>query len=429
MMYYTSYRPVLQTIFRRSTPARDVTLSLLNPVHLPYYRCFTVSTVSFSSPSSPTFSSSVSSSSVVPSLICYVNNQYLPINEAKISVEDRGFLFSDGVYEVTKVYSASSLSISSPHIFTESEHCSRLYQGLKHLHFPEAQLQSLIKTVTNVSRELIVRNNLGVDGDAMIYTQITRGVSSPRMHAFPNPQLVPPTIFMSAKPFTNPTVETLQKGVNAVTTIDTRWDRCDIKSISLLPNVLANEYAKQAKAYECLFLRKYKSYYILAEASHSNVFGVYKRISRSNKRTARGTTTIASTTSNTVVPSRLNPFADYVLVTHPLSKNILPGITRKMIMDRAHELGIKVKEGYVIYRNVHDGKPIMDKEKYILQECFVTATTTEIMPIVRIDDNPVGNGKVGPVTTALRNVWMKWVKDDYNSANKQTKKENGIHTM
>ena len=406
-MYLLQTIPQYSRIIRRNLFASSI---------LPNQRTFiSTSSILYSSPSIATPATSPSSS-----LICYINNQYVPIQDAKISVEDRGFLFSDGIYEVTKVYSAKSLGISKPYIFTEKEHLQRMINGLEELQFTKEHIDYILTTVKTVSRELLQRNKLGIDNDAIIYIQITRGISSPRMHAYPNPTIVPPTIFISAKPFINPTKEILNTGVSAVTQLDTRWSRCNIKSIALLSNVIANQYAKLSHAYECLLLRKYQNFYAIVEASHSNVFAVYKKVSK--KTVSNSSSSVSSSpkksTSTTTTTTVSNPYNDYLLITHPLNKNILPGITRFVILQNAKKLGITVKEGLIRYAD-KDLIPI-DNEKYKLQELFVTATTTEIMPIIKIDQTyTVGNGKVGPITQALRNNWLQWVKDEYNTNNKK----------
>lgn len=219
-------------------------------------------------------------------LTCYLNGDYMPHGDAKVPVDDRGFLFADGVYEVIKSYGG--------YIFTEKEHCDRLRRGLSELRF--SGCDGVVEEVMAAGKELLKRNKLETS-DATIYIQITRGCA-PRAHAFPNPP-VKPTVYVIAKPFKMPPAEQLDNGVGAVTHPDQRWARCDIKSISLLPNVLANQKAKEAGCYECLLIRDGN----IVEASHSNVFAVL----------------------------------DGALYTHPLD-NILPGITRGVIVRRAGEL-------------------------------------------------------------------------------------------
>jgi D-alanine transaminase len=326
--------------------------------------------------SAPSFSSS---SSPAP-LVIYLNGAFLPLSEAKVSVEDRGFLFSDGIYEVTKVYGTSG---GPPHIFTEKEHAARMRRGMSELRFGEGGssgssgsststqkpllLDAVVDEVARVSRELLSRNGLASrpGEDATVYVQVTRG-SAPRAHAFPPPS-TPLNVFVAAKPFSNPPPSAFADGVAAVSTPDLRWARCDIKSVSLLPNILANQLAKERGAYECLLTRAGN----IVEASHSNVFAVL----------------------------------DGRLVTHPLADNILPGITRGVLMARAREVGVEAVEAPIPVARLGD-----------VTELFVTATTTEVMPIVRLDGKAVGGGKVGPVTRALREAWAGWVEEDRRAA-------------
>lgn len=231
----------------------------------------------------------MSSAASASDLVCYLNGQYMLHSEAKIPVDDRGFLFADGIYEVIKSYNG--------YVFTEAEHLSRLRRGLKELRFDCGK--AVVAEVVAAGRELLKRNKLE-DVDATIYIQITRGCA-PRAHAFPNPPVLP-TVYVIAKPFKAPPQSSFDDGVGVVTTADNRWGRCDIKSISLLPNCMANQMAKEKGCYECLFLRGEGANKNIVEASHSNVFGVI----------------------------------DGVLYTQPLD-NILPGITRQVILSRAGE--------------------------------------------------------------------------------------------
>ena len=282
---------------------------------------------------------------------------FLPPAECRISVDDRGFLFADGLYEVTKAYTGGLL-------FTEAQHMTRLERGLRELSIGEndAARDALLSEVRTVSRELLNRNRL-LDGPATIYVQITRG-TAPRAHAFPKPP-VAPTVFVAAKPFTEPPATSFSDGVAAVTERDTRWGRCDLKTVGLLANVLANQRAKAAGAYECLFVRGRN----VVEASHSNVFAVI----------------------------------DGELVTPPL-ENLLAGVTRSVILARAGELGIRTREGPIPISAI--------RPRGAASELFTTATTTEAMPIVEVDCKRVGDGKVGPITRALREAWPRWVAED-----------------
>jgi D-alanine transaminase len=319
------------------------------------------------------FSTSSSSSSSTP--IAYLNGKYLPLNQCSISVEDRGFLFADGLYEVTKAYTGK--------LFTENLHLARLFRGLKELRIGKDTLdrENLIQEVRQVSAKLLEKNNLK-NIDSTIYVQITRG-SATRAHAFPT-STVRPNLFLVAKPFINPPNEWFEQGVAGLLTPDQRWLRCDIKSISLLPNIMANQLAKENGAYEALLTRprpiaSCSDNVALVEASHSNVFAVKKD----------------------------------VLITHPSNDNILSGITRHVILDKAKEIGIKAVEDEILLSDIKSGA---------ITEVFTTATTTEAMPIVKLYTRDgktedmktlyIGNGKPGYITQHIRSTWNKWVNEE-----------------
>jgi D-alanine transaminase len=286
-------------------------------------------------------------------LTCYLNGEYVLHSEAKVSVDDRGFLFSDGVYEVVKSFHGN--------IFTETEHMQRMRRGLSELSIHHAL--PVIDELPSIARKLLEINGLE-DVDATIYIQITRG-AAPRAHAYPNPP-VAPTVYIIAKPFKAPAPTVFEDGVKCTTTPDIRWARCDIKSISLLPNVMANQKAKESGCYECLFIRDGN----IVEASHSNVFAVIGG----------------------------------EVYTHP-HDNILPGITRQVILDNAGALGIKVKE-----------EPIPWSKLPEVTEMFVTASTTELIPVIQVDAHTIGDGKVGPIVKAIRAAWPSFVEKDAKKA-------------
>jgi len=194
-------------------------------------------------------------------------------------------------------------------------------------------------------------------GDATIYIEVTRG-AAPRAHAFPSPE-VAPTVYVLAKPFKNHPEKYWTDGVSALTMPDTRWSRCDIKSIALLPNVLANQQAHEAGAFEALFVRDG----VLIEGSHSNLWGVI----------------------------------DGTAVTYQSCGYILGGITRKLLLERAHEAGVKAREA-----------PIRVDELPNVQELFLSGTTTEVMPIVKVDQQTIGDGRPGPVTRKLQEAFKQW---------------------
>ena len=277
-------------------------------------------------------------------MIVYLNGDYIEHSNAKISVDDRGFLFADGVYEVVRVYEGRAFQMQA--------HMERMGYGLNELRIRD----EVIAELPDIAEQLLDRNDLR-SGDATIYIEVTRG-AAPRAHAFPSPE-VAPTVYVLAKGFKNHPEKYFVDGVAAVTVPDTRWSRCDIKSIALLPNVLANQQAKDAGAFEALFVRDD----ILIEGSHSNLFAV------------------------------INGEA----VTHPEGGYILGGITRKLILNRAAEAGVHARE-----------EPIEISRFDDIQELFLSGTTTEVMPIVKLDDRMIGDGQPGPVTRQLQQAFKHW---------------------
>lgn len=273
-------------------------------------------------------------------MLVYLNGRYVPHEEATVPVDDRGFLFADGVYEVARVYGGRPYLMDA--------HLERMADGLAALRIPFDGLEDIAGAA-----ERLVREN-DIEGDGTIYVQVTRGVA-PRKHSFPARDTAP-TVYVTAKPYRNHPAEWFEDGVEAITYPDTRWSRCDIKSIALLPNVLANEAAHAAGAFEALFVRDG----VVIEGSHSNLWGV------KNGR----------------------------LVTYPRSNYILAGITRGRIFELASELGIPAVEG-MIYQD----------ELAEIDELFLSGTTTEVMPIVRVDGREVVDGEPGPITRKLQKAY------------------------
>jgi D-alanine transaminase len=269
--------------------------------------------------------------------IVYLNGQFLPRNEAKLSVDERGFFFGDGVYEVTRVVRGR--------LFEWDRHARRLARGLKELRI-DAGLD--LDTIRSLQERLIRENNL-VEGQGTVYLQITRG-AAPRTHHFP-PAGTPATVFLSAAPFV-PASEVRARGVAVTTYPDYRWSRCDLKTVNLLPAVMAKQFASDNDAFESIFVREA----VITEGSHTNVFGVI----------------------------------DGVVRTYPNSNYILPGVTRDVVIELAHASGIPVSE-----------TPIYRHEIPLLEECFLTGTTSDVMPVVSIDGKAVGSGKPGSLTMRL----------------------------
>jgi D-alanine transaminase len=269
--------------------------------------------------------------------IVHLNGRYLPREEALVHVDDRGFLFADGVYEVTPAYRGR--------FFLMERHRDRLLKGLCAL-----RIDADVSHFEEIHARLLRENGLVEAPSSVVYLQITRGVA-PRTHAFPR-EPVAPTVYAFAKEYVRPAKELWERGYEAVTVPDRRWSRADVKSISLLPNVLAQQAAVDAGVTDALMVRDGMA----LEGAHNNFFAVFGE----------------------------------ALVTHPLSNVVLPGITRTYLVEMARELGIEVQE-----------RPIQLEELQWATESFFTGTTTEIRPTVRIDGRPVGDGGVGPVTRRL----------------------------
>ncbi len=277
--------------------------------------------------------------------IVYFNTQYLPRTTVKISPDDRGFLFADGVYEVIRAYKGR--------LFRMDLHLKRLARSLRELKINGPSMER----IAEISDALIQRNNLK-DADAAIYIQITRG-AAPRKHAFPK-SAPSPTVYLNA--FTvQPPVEAWEKGAKAITAPDIRWTRCDIKSVSLLPNVLASQAAAEAGAEDAIFIRDG----FVTEGSHTNVCAVFK--------------------------GRLQ--------THPKNNYILPGVTREVVLSLCAGLNIPVSQ-----------TPISANSLPRADELMLLGTSTEVMPIVQLDNRQVGNGKPGPITRKLQEAFWRQTK-------------------
>jgi D-alanine transaminase len=276
-------------------------------------------------------------------LIVYLNGEFLPYERATIPVEDRGFLFADGVYEMARVYNGRPFRLKA--------HMDRLARSCRELRLPELDLPHL----SDVCLDLIARNNLL---EATVYLQITRGAYNSRAHAFPGE--VRPTILAIARPYSD-APEMRQNGVKAVTVPDPRWARCDIKSLSLLPNVMARQVGAEAGAYEAIFVKDG----IAIEGSASNFMGVL----------------------------------DGEIWTYPACNYILRGITRDVVLELAHKLGYTVRE---------EGIPVAALGR--CTELWFTSTTAEVMPVVNVDGKTVADGRPGPVALALQSAFQQLIK-------------------
>jgi len=275
----------------------------------------------------------------------YLDGQFLPLSEARVSVEDRGFLFGDGVYEV--------LRASAGRLWTEEAHWRRLASSCREvaLSLPDGLGEPALHGLV---LELLERNGLSA-GEATVYLQLTRG-AAPRTHHFP-PAGTRPTLYLSASPFTPPW-EAREQGVHAITQPDVRSLRCNIKSINLLPNLLAKQRAKEAGATEAVLVRDG----VLTEGASTSVLAVIGG----------------------------------AVCTHPDGPFILPGITRDVVLALARDAGLPVSE-----------RPVRLEERGRFEELFLASTTLDVVPVVALDGLPIGAGRPGPVTRALQRAFYR----------------------
>jgi D-alanine transaminase len=277
----------------------------------------------------------------------YLNGLFMPITEAKISVLDRGFIFGDGVYEVIPVYSRRA--------FRMKEHLRRLQHSLDGIRLANPHSDS---EWTQLIEHLIAQHE---SSDQYLYLHITRGVAE-RDHAFPNPP-VAPTVFMISKPLPTPAPALLTSGIACITATDNRWLRCDIKAISLLPNVLLRQMAIDAGCAETLLFRDDQW---LTEGAASNIFVV-----------KNGT-----------------------LLAPPKDHLMLPGITYDVILEivAAHAIP-------------HEVRRIGKAEVLAADELLLTSSTKEVLAITRLDGQIVGTGKPGAMTTRLHTYYQNFKRD------------------
>jgi len=283
-----------------------------------------------------------------PLPICFLNDEYLPLREARISPLDRGFLYSDGVYEVTPVYAGRP--------FRFQEHHDRLTRSLREIRMEDPLAREAWR---ELYRGLIARNE-ATSADLYIYVQVTRGAESGRNHA-PLPA-VPRTVFAFASPWPTARPGALDQGLPAITAADTRWARCDIKSVSLLANVLLRQLAVDAGATETILLRDGQ----LTDASASSVHVVI----------------------------------DGELRTPPNSWKLLPGTTRGVIEEIAERAG-------VTWRSV----AVPEAQLRSATEVLLGAATREVQPVTTLDGKPVGSGKPGPVWRKLYDAYQAYKRE------------------
>lgn len=280
------------------------------------------------------------------SRIAYVNGQYVPHAHASVHIEDRGYQFADGVYEVFAVHGGKLIG--------EQGHLDRLEHSLGELQidWPVRKAPLMI-----VVREVVRRNHVK---NGLVYIQITRGVAR-RDHPFPAES--ESALVITARKMAPLDKPALSKGVGVITIPDIRWKRKDIKSIALLPNCLGKQQAREAGAYEAWMYNEEDE---ITEGTSANAWIVTK---------------------------------DGELVTRPIGQSILNGITRLAVLEAAKEAGLRFTE-----------RPFSRKEAAEAKEAFVTSSTSHVKAVTRIDDQPVGNGHVGEVTAKLLDLYVDYIE-------------------
>jgi D-alanine transaminase len=285
----------------------------------------------------------------LPLTPCYLNGDYLPVSEAKVSVLDRGFVFGDGIYEVVPVYGRR--------LFRFDEHMARLERSLSKLRIAnpftrEQWLERIRKLVAQLAEQQGAQ-------DQVVYMQVTRGVA-PRDHVMP--EGITPTVFMMSNPMKAVPADQRHQGVACVTARDFRWERGDIKSISLLGNVLARQISADAHATETIMFRD--GY--LTEAAASNVWIVHEG----------------------------------ALLGPPKSEHVLEGIRVELLHELCEEVGI-----------AYNLRPIPEADVFSADEVMLSSATKEIVPVTRIDGEGVGHGalrgKPGPVYARLYEAYQR----------------------
>ena len=271
--------------------------------------------------------------------IVYLNGRFLPLKEARISVLDRGFLFGDGVYEVIPAYGGR--------LFRLDEHLSRLESSLDQVR--------IRPPLTHQEWQTILDRLLPDDRDRSVYLQVTRGVAEKRDHAMPAKPT--PTVFAMSSDLETP--YDVLVGVGAITLDDTRWKLCQIKAITLLANILLRQEAVDRNCAEAILIRDG----VVSEGAASNVFAVI----------------------------------DDVLVTPPKSHDLLPGITRDLVLELAHANAIEARE-----------ETISAETLSVADEIWLTSSTREILPVVELDGKSVGDGTPGPIWRRMHGIYQAY---------------------
>jgi D-alanine transaminase len=281
--------------------------------------------------------------------LCFLNGEFLPLNQAKVSVLDRGFLFGDGVYDVAPVYGRR--------LFRFDEHVARLHNSLAKIRItPPATREEWLERCRTLVATLFEQT--GAE-DQVVYFQVTRGVA-PRDHVMPDG--ITPTVFMMSNPMKHPTPEQRHQGVTCTTARDFRWERGDIKSVSLLGNVLARQMSADHGALETIMFRGGW----LTEAAASNVWVVHEG----------------------------------ALLGPPMNEHVLKGIRVDLLQELCEDCGI-----------AYNLRPIAESDVMAADEVLLSSATKEVLPVTQIDDHKVGHGamrgKPGPVYAKLHEAYQR----------------------
>ena len=288
------------------------------------------------------------------SRIAYVNGRYVPQPDASVNIEDRGYQFGDGIYEVVHLFDGRFID--------EDLHLARLERSLREIQLPMPMPRASLRMVL---REVARRNRVN---EGLLYMQVTRGVAR-RDHAFPN-KPVPPALVVTVKRIPPYPTNVDRWGAAAITMPDLRWARCDIKTVNLLPNCLARQAAREKGAIEAVLYDE-----------------------------ATGMVTEGAATSFWIVDEA------GTIRTRPLSDAILPGCTRAALMAELQEAGIAFEE-----------RAFSMEELRRAREAFITSATSFVKPITKIDGAPVGDGQVGPVVRKLFDIFARHVKGAMRNA-------------
>jgi D-alanine transaminase len=278
----------------------------------------------------------------------YLNGSYLPMEDACVSVMDRGFLFGDGVYEVIPAYGGK--------LFRLSHHLHRLQNSLDGIRLANplstSAWQEVLSGVLERNREQTDTNN-----DQSVYLQVTRGSAAKRDHSFPD--RITPTVFVFSNPVAKPDPASTTQGVAAITLDDSRWQYCAIKAVTLLPNVLLRQQAADRNAVEALLIRNG----LVIEGSASNVFII----------------------------------RDGTILTPPKGDQMLPGITRDLVLELAEQHALPYRETDISEDTLRQA-----------DEVWITSSTKEIAPVTRLDGKAVGDGLPGPVWESMIELFRRY---------------------